>query len=238
MKYHQFQWQFDTITEAEAASDLLSRNPTTLGRIIIGFRGKKGAGKDTAVASCPGLQRVAFADKLREAVGLIYGLTHAQLMDPILKETVDDFWGLTPRFILQRFGTEVTRSIHPETWIWSLQRQVDKDTDSSVWPPIEVSDGSRRVWQVEVPAFAITDVRFRNEADAVKSWGGYLVEIRRPGYNGDNHASETELDGYEFDFTIDNDGSKADLSRKVADLMSVIRQRHEKIWLGRLDRRA
>lgn len=232
MKYHQFQWHFDTIAEAEAASNLLSRNPTTLGRTIIGFRGKKGAGKDTAVASCPGLQRVALADKLREAVALIYGIRHDQFADQKLKETVDERWGLTPRYIMQRFGTEVTRNIHPETWIRALKYQIDKDTDSSVWPPIEVSDGNRRVWQVEVPAFAITDVRFVNEAGAVKSWGGYLVEITRPGYNGDNHASETELDGYSFDYTIENDGSKAELSNKVADIMADIRQRHEKKWLG------
>lgn len=56
-----------------------------------------------------------------------------------------------------------------------------------------------------------TDVRFKNEAEAIKAKGGHLIEVIRLNEDGTryysadrpkDHPSETELDGYNWDFYI------------------------------------
>ena len=59
----------------------------------------------------------------------------------------------------------------------------------------------------------VTDVRFRNEADAIRARGGVVVRINRPGIEAPNdHISEHDLDGYAFDYFVDNDGTIEDLA--------------------------
>lgn len=57
----------------------------------------------------------------------------------------------------------------------------------------------------------ITDVRHKNEADAIRREGGYLINLTRLNLNGTvfvspdrpaNHISEVDLDGYNWDFYI------------------------------------
>src|SRR5665213_1086744 len=57
----------------------------------------------------------------------------------------------------------------------------------------------------------ITDVRFKNEAAAIKAKGGHLIEVVRLNQDGaryysedrpKDHESETELDSYNWDFHI------------------------------------
>jgi hypothetical protein len=56
-----------------------------------------------------------------------------------------------------------------------------------------------------------TDMRFRNEAAAVKELGGFTVQVNRLNVDGTpfvdtsrdpNHPSETQLDGHNYDFKI------------------------------------
>ena len=56
-----------------------------------------------------------------------------------------------------------------------------------------------------------TDMRFINEAQAVKELGGYTIQVNRLNVDGTpfvdtsrdpNHPSETQLDGYNYDFKI------------------------------------
>lgn len=53
----------------------------------------------------------------------------------------------------------------------------------------------------------IDDMRFRNEAEAVRAAGGLLVRITRPGRTpqAGQHASEGGLDGWCFDLDLVND---------------------------------
>jgi hypothetical protein len=67
----------------------------------------------------------------------------------------------------------------------------------------------------------ITDVRFPNEAQAIKDRGGIIIRIERPGgesHCGGAHASETALDDYDFDIVINNDGTIDELIDKVKQL--------------------
>lgn len=62
----------------------------------------------------------------------------------------------------------------------------------------------------------VTDVRYRNEAAAIKEAGGRIVRVVRPGYGPANaHGSEVDLDGWPFDAVIPNTGSLVELRRKV-----------------------
>ena len=78
-------------------------------RKIIGFLGKKHSGKDTAgkyMIEKHGFKRYAFGDPVKEICKILFNLTREQLTIPELKETIDKRWGLSPRQMFQRIGTE------------------------------------------------------------------------------------------------------------------------------------
>lgn len=115
-----------------------------------------------------------------------------------LKTSIERF-SLTPRLLLQLLGTECGRQIiHPNIWINSTFTNYNED---SKW--------------------IISDVRFPNEAEAIKSKGGILIRINRPGFEDTGeHKSETALDNYDgFDYVIENDSSIDDLIHKIHNIL-------------------
>jgi len=183
--------------------------PTFQGRPIrlIGLSGKIGAGKTTlANYMCQRfgggddegrLKKVSFAENLRRMVALWVGIDiertrsaedKAQLLPP--------GWGpMTVGELLQKFGTEVGREIHPDCWVLSL-------FNPSLYNP------ERSFWICD-------DMRFVNEAEGIKARGGLLVRLEGdPGRvraeagltRNLAHASETGLDDYEgFDIVLNTD---------------------------------
>ena len=105
---------------------------------------------------------------------------------------------MTFRSLMQLFGSEVGRSLHPNTWCNTVM-QWYKDSDNWI----------------------LSDTRFPNEAKAIKDRGGLLIKINRKGYeNTGDHASETALDSYtEFDYVIENDSTIEDLIEKVKNIL-------------------
>ena len=153
---------------------------------IIGIAGTAGAGKSTAadvLVAEYGFTKLSLAGPLKDAVQSIYGLTDEQVFGS-QKEVIDTRYNMTARTILQKFGTEVGRSVYENTWTDALHRQLT-DTNGR---------------------YVIDDVRFPNEADAIRKWGGNLLFVKRPGYNSDtidsSHASEQVSD---ITFTADDD---------------------------------
>ena len=76
---------------------------------LVGITGKAGAGKDTLASflleahmdeSRIGKQ-IAFADPVKKATAEMYGIPLNNLYDRELKETVDEFWGISPRQMAQ-----------------------------------------------------------------------------------------------------------------------------------------
>jgi hypothetical protein len=173
---------------------------------IIGLGYKARSGKDTVARELEryGYRVVAFADALKSGAREMFKLTNAQLYGD-QKEAVDPQWGLTPRNILQRLGTEaVRREFGDDFWIRALRRKIHG---------IEENLGRCERW-------AITDVRFVNEALAVKSWGGIVVRVDRPGAGASGgvarHASETQLDTWGgWDAVVDNSGTLNDLRARA-----------------------
>ena len=190
---------------------------------IIGVSGFARAGKDTVgriLCANHGYHRVAFADKMK-AIALA--------MDPIIGFTerresgIDDHtfvvtkgplrlaefvaqvgWekakeNSVVRGTLQRLGTEAGRRILGEDfWVDTALTGLDEN----------------RLW-------VATDVRFPNEALAIKALGGVVVRVARPETEAANlHPSESALEDWRFDWHIQNDSDLLDLEGKVAEFMT------------------
>ena len=199
--------------------------------MIIGLVGFIGSGKDTAadyLVNFHGFRRDSFAATLKDAVADIFGWDRTLIEGRTTesrewRECQDDWWSkrlgmpITPRWILQQWGTEVCRQgFHDDIWIASLENKIRKTNDNMV----------------------ITDVRFPNEINAIKNSGGKVFRVKRgpdPDWFQDAlnfnegptnmswalskmrldqkqvHASERSWIGKGIDVEIDNNGSIDDL---------------------------
>jgi hypothetical protein len=203
--------------------------------MIIGICGFIGSGKDTVadyLVNFHEFRRESFASTLKDAVASVFGWDRTMLEGRTKearewREQVDPWWAtrldmptLTPRWVLQFWGTEVCRrSFHDDIWIASLENKLRNSKDHVV----------------------ISDCRFPNEIKSIKDAGGIIVWVKRgelpEWYNtaveanqGNNaaandlkmkkiHASETAWVGTQFDFEIDNSGSIDELFSKVKNLL-------------------
>ena len=155
------------------------------------------------INACSNIQKVAFAGKLKQALAIITDTPLECWSDQVFKNA-PNMLGLTNeknefytnRELLQIFGTEVGRNINQDIWIEALF--------------VSLEDAGN---------YIITDLRFENEAKAIKDkLNGKLIRINRESVIMP-HDSETGLDNYnEFDIVIDNNGTIDDLINKVIDL--------------------
>ncbi|WP_432482563.1 deoxynucleotide monophosphate kinase family protein [Kineococcus esterisolvens] len=194
---------------------------------LVGFSGYARSGKNTAAEALvsQGYRLAAYADKLREAALTLNPVVGAETQyiremrdchedyeweeEVRLAEVVaaNGWEGAKEEYpevrrILQRLGTDVGRRLFGENvWVDALMGDLPGD----------------RV--------AITDVRFPNEADAIRERDGLVIRVNRPGVgpavseDGGVHESETALDGYDFDLVVDNVGSTTMLQQVVRDLV-------------------
>ncbi len=164
---------------------------------LIGVAGKAGAGKDTFVLGLiqAGYIRAAFADALKHVTAMTAGEPVTNFTDLKLKEEFSEALQMTRRRALQNVGNMMRQATHDGIWLQRVVRD---------W------EASGRV------ATAISDVRYPNEAAAVKDAGGIVVRIERPslvGLTGEAavHASEVPLADHLVDITIQNDGTVEEL---------------------------
>lgn len=175
--------------------------------MLVGLTGNKGAGKDTVaqfLIEDQGFVRMAFADKLKEAVCNLLDISIEQVeawkddpSDPVFISVWSQYSGghhyasMSWGKFLQRFGTEMGRNTFGGNfWVDLIEQE---------W----ISTGNQHV--------VITDVRFDNEAAWIINRGGYIIEVKRPGYEPDGHASEEPLPVDMIDSTIYNNGTLRDL---------------------------
>ena len=104
-----------------------------------------------------------------------------------LQDHSPDWWEvrsevLTPRLLLQLIGTDGGRDIvHPQIWV---------NATMADYNPKYNSRPEDRMDKLDYPNWIITDVRFPNEAEAIKKRGGIIIRVNRPGMpEGDNHPS-------------------------------------------------
>jgi hypothetical protein len=176
--------------------------------MIIGLTGKKAAGKNLAAdiiqAEIPATVVAAFADPLREVCKTIFGLEDDDMHDRERKEaTLNRYPFESPRQILQKVGTDCIRTHYPEAWVEALKHQIRACAD-----------------------VVVSDVRFENEVAAIKSMGGFILRVVRPGLNSsDAHISETIMDGLQADAEVINDGSVHLFKHRVLAAYYELRER-------------
>lgn len=172
--------------------------------MLIGLNGRKQAGKDTVyerasrlLADVVEVERVSFADLLYRSAAAALGVTVEQLQewksDPCMEVVVryagaDDYVHArqTIREYLQHYGTEAHRVVFGEEfWVEQVRRALAAHHGRVIM---------------------VTDVRFPNEAEAVRSCGGAVVEVIGPEgrVTADAHASEAPLPEELIDATITN----------------------------------
>lgn len=191
--------------------------------MLIGIVGLIGSGKDTVAqrfVDKHGFRRDSFARSLKDAVAAMFNWDREMLEGNTTqsrewREKPDAFWSkkfgkdVTPRWVLQYFGTEVMReNMHDAIWIDScLGRYNGKAT-------------------------VISDTRFPNEVDQIRSRGGKIIRVKKgadpewfTNYVEGNiqptgvHSSEYVWARSDFDHVIENNGTIEELYSKIDDLV-------------------
>lgn len=160
---------------------------------LIGITGKAGAGKDTLGSGFvrQGYRRIAFADALKEATAVIAGEPSEPYYTQAGKAEFSEVLGTTRREALQHIGSAVRNRL-----------------DEGVWVRRVLAEWGR----LGRPATVITDVRYDNEAKAIRALGGVVIQIERPGQqllDGDaaSHESERGLSTALIDELFINNGT-------------------------------
>lgn len=194
--------------------------------MIIGICGFIGSGKDTVanyLVTKYNFRRESFAGSLKDAVAAVFSWDREMLegLTPEAREWREqpDIWWterlgrtVTPRLMLQLWGTEVCRrGFHDDIWTASVEAKILKSASNVV----------------------ISDCRFPNEVESIRRMGGKVIRVVR-GENpewydiavnanlGDPlaqgtlqtlgiHASETSWVGTKFDAEIHNNGTVIEL---------------------------
>ena len=166
--------------------------------MLIAFGHTARVGKDTCGALLVrhhGFERVAFADALR---------TFVYRTHPEVRRLVDSMgWEEAKlahplvRKTLVDVGNVGRRVVGEDVWVRAAFRGVTAD----------------RV--------AITDLRYRNEARAIRDRGGLLVRVTRPGVEPlPNVADQALIDFDGWDAVIANDGTLDDLKVQLDELLA------------------
>ncbi len=195
--------------------------------MIIGICGLQGSGKDTLgniLVQNHGFIQLSFAKVLKDIISVLFGWDR-EMIEGSTKESrewrekIDEWWAnklsipnLTPRYILQFFGTELFRNhFHPDIWVIALERQLNNYQN-----------------------VVITDCRFPNEISMLKSVGAKLIKVTRgelpkwyldyqnnPTNPPDSiHPSEYLWINNEFDIEIINNSSINQLEQKCLELLN------------------
>ena len=187
--------------------------------MIIGLVGYIGSGKGTVgdiLVRDHQYTKFAFADALKDATATIFTWPRGLLegdsnASRTFREKVDPWWSMklgyevTPRLILQKMGTEACRhGIADNIWIAALEKRIQGYDD-----------------------VVISDCRFPNEIDFIRSAGGVIVRVKRgedpsPAELSKLHISETAWNSYVPDHIIHNDKDIEGLKLGVKTLLTDI----------------
>ena len=192
--------------------------------MIIGICGLIGSGKDTIadhLVKDHKFVKISFADKLKDTVATLFEWDRDLLdgkteQSRLWREQEDHFWSkelkkkVTPRYVLQVFGTECMRDgFYDGIWVSMLKKKVTENPDIN---------------------WVIPDVRFENEVKVLKEIGGEVWWVKRGQLPmwfrmyqdigtkpNDLHASESQWANAKFDKVFENDSTINALKSQVQD---------------------
>lgn len=182
---------------------------------LYGITGKRKHGKDTLaniiVEKDPEFKIIHFVDRLKEVCGQVFGLTDAQMLDQVQKETpfltpvaIDDSIeqlraatsldiqlhgciASSPRQLMQYVGTEYIRAASSTYFIDCVRTRLEQCGDKVIIP----------------------STRYPNEADFIRSQGGLIIKVVRPAMQQNDqeagHASEKSIDEITPEIGVKND---------------------------------
>jgi len=185
---------------------------------LIAVCGFKRSGKDTIadfLVRQYGYHKISIADPLKDACKVLFGFTHEQINGQSKDIPSEDWYNLTPRQILQFFGTEMMQfrlqELMPKCgrmfWIKRMCKEID----------------GRKLDKIVVP-----DVRFVHEYnELIKVYGVKNVEVIKVsreicGNSGDLHVSETEWQKIEANYFVSNNDTVNALFEKIDNIMKKI----------------
>jgi hypothetical protein len=168
--------------------------------IVIGITGLAGSGKSTLASELVhrmgGLSRTAvlpFATPIKNIVAGM-GIPIKDKDTPCIEA-----YGQTPRDIMKAIG-KLGRDVHPDFWV-------------NVW----LRNVANAHWFNDI---IVDDVRYPNEAAAIRGLGGWIINVTRPGVVQVDHETETQV--IPWDMQIVNDGSHQDLINALLRVREVI----------------
>ena len=192
--------------------------------MIVGMCGLIGTGKDTVadiLVHNYNFKKLSFADKLKDGVATVFSWDRQMLEGTTdesrsWREQRDEFWSretnehITPRLVLQMFGTDCMRNgFYNGIWVSIVKQQIIQNPEQH---------------------FVIPDVRFPNEAQMIKEVNGEVWRICRgedpawfTSYINDNivpqnvHESEWQWAKLNFDCIIQNSNTITDLKNQVSN---------------------
>lgn len=141
--------------------------------MIVGICGLIGSGKGTAadyLVNELGYTKLSFADKLKDAVSAMFSWDRALLEGDTnesreWREQPDEFWTketgktITPRLVLQLFGTDCMRNgFYDGVWVSLVKQQIVNNPNTN---------------------FVIPDTRFINEVNMIREVGGQVWWVKR-----------------------------------------------------------
>lgn len=175
--------------------------------IVLGY--KRLRGKDTVSDFICSITKNTANEFVKEKISgslkygigkMVFGLTDEQI--EYKKEEIDDFWGLSSREIHQLAGTEAMAKVFgDDIWARSLLKRIRKEDNNVV----------------------ISDLRRKKEAELFRKENAIIIRlIRDIEYNAkyDTHETEIDLDDwYDWDYVVDNNGTKEDLFVKIEKIL-------------------
>jgi len=157
--------------------------------IFVGLSGGAGVGKSTIARQMwlvSKFQILSYAHPLKSALIKMTGLDRKWFYDIDYKEKeIPGLPAITPRIMMQKFGTEYAREmIAPDFWLWRMRQSISRYSDRDI---------------------VIDDIRFENESQLIRDNGGIIIHLRRDFDSPTDHTtheSEQEIIVSERDYVI------------------------------------
>lgn len=215
--------------------------------MIISTTGLIGSGKDTVadfLTTQYGFKRLSFAASLKDAIAVIFGWDREMLEGRTkaareMREQVDQWWAdrldmplLSPRWVLQNFGTDVCRKyFHDDIWLAALENKLRKNTDNIVITDARFPNELKMIkeldgqcWCVErgeLPAWYEYAKQYNNSTEETQMTLRIIADVQpTPNiFNKRIHQSEWKWIGFHFDNVIDNDGTIDELYTAIQSIV-------------------
>lgn len=189
-----------------------------MSKFIVGIGFTTRAGKTTAAEGLArelGFRTIGFADQLKElAVKANPLITTASAM---VNKANNNKLG----WLLSGLGGwEQVKDTYPEARVFL--ENLGKGGRDVFGDDFWVEQVLRKVDASDHDRWVIADVRYRNEADAIRARGGVVIRLDRPGFSPRDF--ERDMEGYDFDEVFDNDKGIVDLQ---ADVVAWVKNRLE-----------